>query len=36
MPSSAFGSILESMPGIVHENVLGVLESVLGVYLGEA
>ena len=34
MPSSASGSVLESMPGSVHENVLGVLGSVLGVYLG--
>ena len=31
MPSSAIMSILESMPGSVHENVLGVLISVLGV-----
>ena len=34
MPSNAFGSVLESMPGSVHENVLGVLGGVLGVYLG--
>jgi len=27
-------SVLESMPGSVHENVLGVLRSVLRVYLG--
>jgi hypothetical protein len=34
VPSSAIGSILESMPGSVLENVLGgVLGSVLGVYL---
>jgi len=33
MPSSAIGSVLESMPGSVLENVLGgVLGSVLGVY----
>ena len=35
MPSSAIGSVQESMPGSVLENVLGgVLGSVLGVYLG--
>ena len=35
MPSSATGSDLESMPGIVLENLhRGVLGSVLGVYLG--
>jgi hypothetical protein len=34
VPSSAIGSILESMPGSVLANVLGVLGSVLGVYLG--
>ena len=33
-PSSAIRSVLESMPGSVLENVLGVLGSVLGVYLG--
>ena len=31
MPSSAIVSVLESMPGSVHENVLGVLMRVLGV-----
>jgi len=34
VPSSATGSVLESMPGSVLENVLGILGSVLGVYLG--
>jgi hypothetical protein len=35
MPSSAFRSVLEIMPGSALENVLGdVLESVLRVYLG--
>ena len=34
MPSSAIGSVLESMPGSVLENILGVLGSILGVYLG--
>jgi hypothetical protein len=34
-PSSAIGSVLESMPGSVLENLLiGVLGRVLGVYLG--
>jgi len=31
VPSSAIVSVLESMPGSVHEHVLGVLMSVLGV-----
>jgi hypothetical protein len=34
VPSSATGSVLESMPRSVLENVLGVLGSVLGVYWG--
>ena len=35
VPSSAIGSILEIMPGRVHENILGgVFGSVIGVYLG--
>jgi hypothetical protein len=35
VPSSAIGSVLESMPGSVLEIVFrGVLGSVLGVYLG--
>jgi len=34
VPSSAIRSVLESMPGSVLENVLGVLGSVLRVYLG--
>jgi len=34
VPSSAIGSVLESMPGSVLENILGVLGSILGVYLG--
>jgi hypothetical protein len=34
VPSSAIRSVLESMPGSVLENILGVLGSVLGVYLG--
>jgi len=34
VPSSAIESVLESMPRSVHENVLGVLMSVLGMYLG--
>jgi len=35
MPSSAIGSVLQSMPGSVLEYVLrGVLGNVLGVYLG--
>jgi len=35
VPSSAIGSVLESMPKSVFENILGgVLRSVLGVYLG--
>jgi hypothetical protein len=34
VPSSAIVSIFESMPGSVHGNVLGILMSLLGVYLG--
>jgi len=34
VPSSEIESVLESIPGSVHENVLGVLMSVLRVYLG--
>jgi hypothetical protein len=30
VPSSAIVSVLESMPGSIHENVLGVLMQVLG------
>jgi len=34
VPSSAIGSVLESMFGSAHENILrGVLGSTLGVYL---